>query len=150
MSPSVLEFLVWTSQRQQQMRQAVATQLQTTLWQQDGWAKAVAHTACVHYDCCTGQRKTVNKGVRRRYGVVIWLTSDATSMCVEANHEHLSLMGEHCLSWSTLPPFYHGKRSHALVTQCVHVRACKNPRRGREETGWCLFVLTNMSTLLQK
>ena len=112
------------------MRQAVATQLHTTLWQQDGWAKAVAHTACVHYDCCTGQHKVVNKGARRWYGVVIWLTSDATSMCVKADQEHLSLMGEHCLSLSTLPPFYHGKGSHALVTQCVHVRAYKNPRRG--------------------
>jgi len=37
------------------------------------------------------------------------------------------------------------KKSHALVTQCVRVRACKNPRRGREETRWCLFVLTDMS-----
>jgi len=35
-------------EQQRQMRQAAARQLQTTLWQQDGWAKAVAHTACVH------------------------------------------------------------------------------------------------------
>ena len=37
------------------------------------------------------------------------------------------------------------KKSHALVTQCVRVRACKNPRRGREETRWRLFVQTDMS-----
>jgi len=147
MPPSDLRvFGFWTSEQQRQMRQAAATQRQKTLWQQDGWAKAVAHTACVRYDCCTGQHKVVNKGARRWYGFVIWLTSDATSMCVEADQEHLSLMGEHCLSWS-LPPSYHGKRSHALVTQCVHVRACKN---SRGETGWCLFVPTNMAPLLQK
>jgi len=63
--------------------------------------------------------------------------------------EHSSLMREHCLRCSTLPPFYHGKRSHAIVTQCVRVRACKPPRRGKEETGWYLFVPTNMSLLLQ-
>jgi len=67
------------------MRQAVAMQRQTTLWQQDGWVKAVAHTACVHYDSCTGQYKVINKGVSGWYGVVIWLTSDATSMCVRAD-----------------------------------------------------------------
>ena len=60
-------------------------QRQTTLWQQDGWVKAVAHTACVHYDSCTGQHKLVNKGVSGQYGVVIWLTSDATSRCVGAD-----------------------------------------------------------------
>jgi len=125
-------------------------QRQTTLWQQDGWAKAVAHTACVHYDCCTGQHTVANKGARERRDDVIRLTSDATSMCVGADQEHSSLMGEHCLGCTTLPTFYHGKRSHALVTQCVRVRACKNPRRGREETGWRLFVLTNMLPLLQK
>jgi len=132
------------------MRQAEAMQRQTTLWQQDGWAKAVAHTACVHYDCCTGQHTVANKGARERRDDVIRLTSDATSMCVGADQEHSSLMGEHCLGCTTLPTFYHGKRSHALVTQCVRVRACKNPRRGREETGWRLFVLTNMLPLLQK
>jgi len=30
----------------------------------DGLAKAVAHTACVHYNCCTGQHKVTNKGAR--------------------------------------------------------------------------------------
>jgi len=49
--------LVWTSEQQRQMRQAAAMQQKTTVWQQDGWAKAVAHTACVRYDCCTGQHK---------------------------------------------------------------------------------------------
>jgi len=49
----------------------VAIQQQTTLWQQDGWVKAVAHTACVHYDSCTGQHKVVNKGVSGWYCVVI-------------------------------------------------------------------------------
>jgi len=67
------------------MRQAAAMQWQTTLWQQGGWVKTVAHTACVHYDSSTGQHKVVNKGVSGRYGVVIWLTSDATSMCVGAD-----------------------------------------------------------------
>jgi len=28
------------------------------------WVKAVVHTACVHYDCCTGQHKVANKGAR--------------------------------------------------------------------------------------
>jgi len=37
------------------------------------------------------------------------------------------------------------KKSHALVTLCVRVLACKNPRRGREETRWRLFVPTDMS-----
>jgi len=59
--------------------------------------RAVAHMACVHYDCCTGQHKVANKDTRRQCGVVIWLTSDATSICVGADQEHLSLMGEHCL-----------------------------------------------------
>ena len=80
-------------------------QRQTTLWQQDGWAKAVAHTACVHYDCCTGQHKVVNKGVRGRSDVVIWLTSDATWMNVGADQGHSSLMGEHCLGCSTVLTF---------------------------------------------
>ena len=48
-------------------------QWQTTLWQQDGWVKAVAHSACVHYDSCTGQHKLVNKGVSGQNCVVIWL-----------------------------------------------------------------------------
>ena len=39
-------------------------QQHTTLWQLDGWAKAVAHTGCVYYDCCTGQHKVENKGAR--------------------------------------------------------------------------------------
>jgi len=82
---------------------------------------------------------------RARHCVVIWLTSDATSRCVGTNQEHSSLMGEHCLGCSTLPTFYHGIRSHAFVTQCVRVRAFKHPRRGREETRWRLFVLTNMA-----
>jgi len=41
------------------------------LWQQDGWVKAVAHTACVHYDSGTGQHKLVNKGMSGQYSVVI-------------------------------------------------------------------------------
>jgi len=79
------------------MRQAAAMQQKTTVWRQDGWAKAVAHTACVHSNCCTGQHKVANKGARGRRGVVIWLTSGATSMCVGADQEHSSLMGAHCL-----------------------------------------------------
>jgi len=106
--------------------------------------KAVAHTACVHYDCCTGQHKVADKGTRGQCGVVIWLTSEATLMCVGADQEHSSLVGENCLGCSTLPTFYCGKRSYALVTQCVRVRACKNPRRGHEETGRRLFVPTNI------
>jgi len=77
--------------------------------------------------------------------VVIWLTINLTLKCVEADQELSPLMGEHCLGCSTLLIFHHGKRSHALVTQCVHVRACKNPRHGREETRWRLFVPTDMS-----
>jgi len=73
-------------------------QRQTTLWQLDGWAKTAAHKACVHHDWCTGQHKMANKGARGRRGVVIGLTSDATSMCVGADQEHSSLMGEHFLS----------------------------------------------------
>jgi len=88
-----------------------------------------------------------NKSARGRCGVVIWFTSGAISMCVGADQEHSSLMGAHCLGCSTLPTFHHGKRSHALITQCVRVRACQNPRRGREETGWHVFVPTNMSPL---
>jgi len=45
MSPSASEFLVWTSKHQRQMRQTAAIQRQTTLWQLDGWAKAVARTS---------------------------------------------------------------------------------------------------------
>jgi len=86
-----------------------------------------------------------NKGARGWRGVMIWLTTDATWMFVGADQEYSSLMGRHCLGCSTLLTFYHGKRSHALVTQCVRVRACKTPRSGREETGWHLFVPTNMS-----
>jgi len=37
-----------------------------------------------------------------------------------------------------------------VLSQCVRVRACKNPRRVREETEWRLFVPTDMSPLLQK
>ena len=56
------------------------------------------------------------------------VTSDATSMCVGPD-QSTSQMCEDCLRCSTLPPFNHGKRSHAIVTQCVRVRTCKNPRR---------------------
>jgi len=115
MSPSDLRFLGWTSKQQRQMRQAAAMQRQTTLWQLDGWAKVVAHTACVHYDCCTGQHKVANKGSRGRHGVVIWLTSDGTPMCVGADQVLSSLMGEYFLGCSTLPTFYHGKKSHDVT-----------------------------------
>jgi len=60
-------------------------QRQTTLWQLDGWVKAVAHTACVHYYCCRGSYKVENMGARGLRGVMIWLTSDATLMCVGAD-----------------------------------------------------------------
>jgi len=30
----------------------------------DTVAKAVAHTACVYYNCCAGQHKIANKGAR--------------------------------------------------------------------------------------
>ena len=103
---------------------------------------------CTRHACT----KTVAHGNTRwqtkahaRRRVVIWLTSDLTSMCVGANQEHSPRMDEHHLGCITLPIFYHGKRSHALVTQCVRVRACKNPRRGREETRWRWFVPTDMS-----
>ena len=75
---------------------------------------------------------------RARRCVVIWLTSYATSMCIRADQEHSSLICEHCLGCSTLLTFYHGKRSHALVTQCVRVRACKNPQRGLWSRGHSL------------
>jgi len=39
---------------------------------------------------------------------------------------------------------------NTLLSQCVRVRACRNPRRGHEEMGWRLFVPTNMSPLLQE
>jgi len=64
MSPSDLGVLVWTSEQKWQMRQATTKQQHMTLWQLDDWAKAVAHTACVRYDWCTGQHKVVNKGAR--------------------------------------------------------------------------------------
>jgi len=67
-------------------------------------------------------------------------------MCVWPDQAHSSLVDEHCLECTTLLPFYHGKGSHGLVTQCVRVR----PRRGHKKTGCCLFVLTNMWSLLQK
>ena len=31
----------------------------------------------------------------------------------------------------------------------MRLRACRNPRRGREETGWRLFVLIDMSPLIK-
>ena len=37
------------------------------------------------------------------------MISDAISMCVGADQEHSSLMGEHCLDCSTLQTFYHGR-----------------------------------------
>jgi len=86
---------------------------------------------------------------RARHRVVIWLTIDATSRCVGTNQEHSSLMDEHCLGCSTLLTFYHGIRSHAFVIQCVRVRACKHPRRGREETRWRLFVPTDMPSFTE-
>ena len=79
-----------------------------------------------------------------------WLGTGCGAHSVRALRQlHSSLMREHCLRCSTLPPICHGKRSHAIVTQCVRVRVCKTPRRGKEETGWCFFVPTNMSPLLQ-
>jgi len=49
---------------------------------------------------------------------------------------------------------YKSRSMHAcrntLLSQCVRVRECRNPRRGHEEMGWRLFVPTNMSPLLQK
>jgi len=47
--------------------------------------------------------------------------------------EHSSLMREHCPRCSTLPPFYHGKRSHVIVT---HVRVCmQKPATWRRRDG---------------
>jgi len=60
---------------------------------------------------------------RARRRVVISLTSDLTLMCVGADQEHSPLMGEHHLGCSTLPIFYHGKRSfhHCPIICCVCV-----------------------------
>ena len=119
-------------------------QQHTTLWQLDGWAKAVVHTACVHYDCCTRQHKVANKGARTAPCCDLDYQLCHIELCWD-QPEHLSLMREHCLRCRTLPPFYHGKRSHMIVTQCVRVRACKNPQRGKEEMGFaCLSCPTCM------
>jgi len=63
-SPSNLGVFGLDKRATQQMKQVAAMQQQTRLWQLDGLANAVAHTACVHYDCCTGQHKMTNKGTR--------------------------------------------------------------------------------------
>jgi len=67
-----------------QVRHAATMQLQATLRQQGGWAKAVTHVSCVSYVWCTGQLKVANKGARGRRCVTMRLTSDAASMCVRA------------------------------------------------------------------
>ena len=142
-----MEVLVWTSKQPWRMRQAAAgsdnaaaDHTVATGWMGKGlWHIQHACTTTVaHY------KTRWKTKARARCRVVIWLTSDLTLMCVGADQEHSPLMGEHRLGCSTLSMFYHGKRSHALVTQCVRVRACKNPRRGFEEARWRLFVLTDM------
>jgi len=138
------EFLVWTSEQQQQMRQAAAMQQHMTLWQLNGWAKAVAHTACVHYDCCTGQHKVANKGARPAPCCDLAYQRCHLEVCWNRPGALVS-DGKDCLGCSTLLTFYHGIRSHAFVTQCVRVPACKHPRWGREETRWCLFDPTHMA-----
>jgi len=61
---------------------------------------------------------------RARRGVVFWLTSDATSMCVGADQEHSSLMGEHCLGCSTLPTFKLPWKKVTCARNPVCARAC--------------------------
>ena len=59
---------------------------------------------------------------------VVWCRDLAYQRChinvCQGRPEHSSLMREHCLRCSTLPPFYRGKRSHVISTLCVRVRAC--------------------------
>ena len=67
---------------------------------------------------------------RARRGVVFWLTSDATSMCVGADQEHSSLMGEHCLGCSTLPTFKLPWKKVTCARNPVCARACmQNPTK---------------------
>jgi len=116
-----------------------------------GFNTSVMRAGCVCvcvYVCmcvCVCDNTRWQTKARARRCVAIWITSYLTLMCVRADQEHSRLMGEHRLGCSTLQIFYHGKRSHALVTQCVRVRACKNPRRDREEMRWRLFVPTDKS-----
>jgi len=72
---------------------------------------------------------------------------------------HVAVMCSfHCLAPNGTGSWIHGCSSfkshnmhacrNALLIPCVRARACRNPRR--EETGWRLFVPTNMSPMLQK
>jgi len=63
--------------------------------------------ACVRVCVCDNTRCQTKARARRH--VVIWLTSDLTSMCVGADQTHSPLMGERRLGCCILPIFYHGK-----------------------------------------
>jgi len=58
--------------------------------------------------CVCDNTRCQTKSRARRH-VVIWLTSDLTSMCVGADQEHSPLVGEHRLGCCILPIFYHEK-----------------------------------------
>jgi len=58
-------------------------------------AGCVCVCVCVCVCACGNTRWQTKARARRR--VVIWLTSDLTSMCVGADQAHSPLMGEHRL-----------------------------------------------------
>jgi hypothetical protein len=99
---------------------------------------------CVCVCVCVCQHKVANKGARAAPCHDLAYQRSHLNVCRDRPGA-LACDGRApsgLLHSSNLLPW---KKSHALVTQCVRVRACKNPRRGREETRWRLFVQTDMS-----
>jgi len=124
-------------------------QQHTTLWQLDGWAKAVVHTACVHYDCYTRQQKVANKGARtapccdldyqRCHLEVCWnrpgaLVSDGRAL---SGLQHSSDL----LPWNNV----------TCVRSPVCARACmQTPTTGPRRDEMALVCPDRHGTLLQK
>jgi len=105
---------------------------------------SVCAHVCVCVCVCVWQHKVANKGAR---------AAPCHDLAYQRSHlnAYRDRPGALACDGRALSGLLHSSnllpwtKSHALVTQCVRVRACKNPRRGREETRWCLFVPTDMS-----
>jgi len=74
-----------------------------------GFNTSVMRAGCVCVCECVCDNTRWQTKARAWRRVMICLTSDLTSMCVEADQEDSALIGEHCLGCCILPIFDHGK-----------------------------------------
>jgi len=126
MSPTS-EFLFWRRKGQHQMKRGAAVQWKATQWQQSSRQCARVYAIWAEWCHDLAYQRGNNDVCRGR-------------------PEHSSLMREHCLRCSTPPPFYHGKRSHLIVTQCVRVRACMQKPTTWRRRDWVVLVCPDLPT----